>query len=526
VGPLIGLAAGRLVTARGAASASRHRLPSRNPYVVLGCCLASLAVLYAPTIVSILKTWSQDPFGHGYFVPAGVAYLAWSRHERIAPTDLRPAVGALALVGFLSSMWLASNLTGIGLIQQFCLVAMFAAVTWAVLGAAAARALAFPLGLLFFALPFGDMLAANLQVFTARFALGALTLSGVHPVLEGTVIAIADTRWRVTEGCGGINYLVASLAVGYLYAGVVYRQWGHRLMFVVASAVVPLVANGLRVYTTILLDHLGATRVAAGMGHYLYGLLVFGLVMSVLFITCGRWREEPSSNDRPEPGSERANGVVSQAAAGRTVVCATIAVLLAAIGPVAAWAIALPLGSDRAIRYSPPSVALPWEKTGEDLLPWTPRFMAPRAEFLETFRSGGQVVKLYVADYGANQPNAMLASRSNLLFDELWRLEGERRRTIVWNGQSFQVTERLLRSAQSSLVVWNWYQIGDRTTANRYVAKLRLAMARALRSREGSAAFAVATEEQPGVDAAAVLAAFVGQISRSHPAVADPSEGT
>ena len=49
----------------------------------------------------------------------------------------------------------------------------------------------------------------------------------------------------MTEACGGINYFVAS-SVGYLCAGAVYRQWGHRVAFLVASALMPLAANGLR----------------------------------------------------------------------------------------------------------------------------------------------------------------------------------------------------------------------------------------------------------------------------------------
>jgi exosortase/archaeosortase family protein len=54
--------------------------------------------------------------------------------------------------------------------------------------------------------------------------------------------------------------LLRSLLVGYLYAGLVYRQWRHRLAFLGAAALVPLAANGLRVYTTILLDQYGASR--------------------------------------------------------------------------------------------------------------------------------------------------------------------------------------------------------------------------------------------------------------------------
>ena len=218
---------------------------------------------------------------------------------------------------------------------------MAVAVTWAVLGTAA-RALAFPLGLLLFSLPFGGVIAPAFQELTSHLALTMLTLSNVRAVLEGYVISIGEDSWRVTEACGGINYFVASLAVGYVYAGAVYRQWGHRAAFLLASAVIPLIANGLRVYTTILLDHLGATYLVAGMGHYLYGVLIFGIVMGVLFMTCGRWREEPSTGEAPVSLPQGSATVISAASTRRTLLCATIAMLLVAIGPLSVRVLRLP----------------------------------------------------------------------------------------------------------------------------------------------------------------------------------------
>jgi len=142
-----------------------------------------------------------------------------------------------------------------------------------------------------------------------------------------------NNTWQVTEACGGINYLIASLVVGYLYAGTVYRRWRHRLAFLVSSALVPLAANALRVYTTILLDYLGASRVVSGMLHYLFGVLVFGIVMIVLFAICGRWREDPSTGEDPTFLPPPVVPVVSMR---RAVLCVTLAALLVVIGPVAA----------------------------------------------------------------------------------------------------------------------------------------------------------------------------------------------
>jgi EpsI family protein len=443
---------------------------------------------------------------------AAAAYLAWTRRERVASTNPRPAFVALPFLGLLSFLWLLGTLISATLLQQVSLLTMFVAVAWAVLGSAAVRALTFPLGLLLFAVPLGERLAPTLQEFTARAAVTMLTLSGVHPVLDDHRISIAEKTWHVTQACGGINYLVASLAVGYVYAGTVYRQWGHRVAFLVASALVPLAANAVRVYATILLDHLGATRVASGMLHYLFGVLVFGIMMSVLFVTCGHWREEPSTGDDPTFLRQRVAPVPS---ARHAVLCATLGMLLVLMGPVSARVFWLPRGPEGTILQNPPAVSPPWKAVDGNLLAWSPRFVTPQSEFLQTYKSGDHVVKLYVARYGANQPSVKLTSRANLLYGHPWWSAGDRHRTIVLGGQSFQVNETLLQSPESSLLVWNWYEIDRGYTGNTYAAKLLLAKAMLFRSGEGSAAIALATEERPGVEAVAVLRAFANSLSPS-----------
>jgi exosortase A len=485
----------------------------RNAFITLGCCLVVLVLVYRASVASLLQTWTRDPFGLGYFVLPAAAYIAWSRRQRLLSLTPRPAFAALPILGLASFLWLLGNLTNTIVVQQVCLVTMVVAVTWGVLGTAVARALRFPLGLLLFAVPLGDRLVPLLQDFTAHFAVRMLALSHVPAVLEGSVISVAEDRWRVAEACGGLSYLVTSLAVGYLYAGAVYRQWGHRAAFVFASAVLPIAANGLRVYTTILFDLFGPASVASGMHHHLYGLLVFAIVISVLFIACGGWHEEPSDGNDAMSVAQRSIPRVPAPSIWRTALCATVVMLLVASGPLAARMLWLPRGPEENIRQNAPEVSLPWKPVDGDLLTWSPRFVAPRSEFVQTYKSGTQFVRLYVASYGASQPGVKLASKLNLLYDERWSSAGERDRPIVLDGQSFQVSERVLRSPQSSLLVWNWYQVEGGFTGDDYLAKLLLAKARLFRSREASAAIAIATEEQPGIEATAVLGEFIQHVS-------------
>jgi EpsI family protein len=187
--------------------------------------------------------------------------------------------------------------------------------------------------------------------------------------------------------------------------------------------------------------------------------------------------------------------------------CATVAMLLIASGPLCARVLSSASHVERSMRQPRPEVSLPWKPVDGDPVAWSPRFVTPVSDVLRTYRSGIQVVKLTVASHGANQSGVTIAG------DEPYSLMNERHRTIVFEGQSLSVSETLLRSAQSSLLVWNWYKVDGRFTGNHYLAKLLLAKATLTRSPEGATAIAVATEEQPGVDAAGVRRQFVAHVS-------------
>jgi EpsI family protein len=311
----------------------------------------------------------------------------------------------------------------------------------------------------------------------------------------------------VSEGCGGVNYVVAAVAVGYVYAGVVYHNWRHRFGFLVASVLVSLIGNGLRVFTTILLDHVGATRVAAGMGHEFYGLLVFAIMMSALITTCGRWDDARPSRSRSTWFSEVAVNLPIPSIR-RTVLCAMAGMLLVAGGPVSARMLSSLGGVEAPVRQKLPEVSSPWRAVSKDLIMWSPRFVTPGSEFLQTYQSGDKVVKLYVASYSPG-PGANVASRSNVLYEDPWWSLGERRRPIVLEGKSLQAHEISLRSRQSSLLVWSWYEVGGTMTGDRYVAKLFLAKARLFRNRQECRAIVVAT---PSEAAARVLREFVTHV--------------
>jgi EpsI family protein len=161
-----------------------------------------------------------------------------------------------------------------------------------------------------------------------------------------------------------------------------------------------------------------------------------------------------------------------------------------------------------------PLASSPWRMSSNGVYGWKPSFPASNAELIQSYESQEQAVTLYLAYCAPGRQDTKLVSAMNSLFDrKLWWRTGEGQAAVTLEGQSFYVHETFIRSAQQSLVVWNWYWIDGKFTGNEYFAKYLLARARFLGSRQGAAALAVATEDPSGARAAEVLKEFLNHIA-------------
>lgn len=485
----------------------------RHRYIYLAITLVLLALMYRETSATILSSWSKDPLGHGYLVLPAALYWAWRQRHFVASAQTAPAFWWLPLLGIVAFAWLVGNLSNAIVVQQICLVLMFIGLVWGTLGTSGARSLFFAFGLLIFALPFADWVVPALQESTARLAVMLLQITGVPALLQGLVVAIPGSRWEVAEACSGINYLMSSLLLGYLYAGLVYRTWPHRIGFFLASGIVALFANGLRVYFTILAASFGAASVADGMRHYAVGWIVFAIIAWITIMTCGHWREDEPATDLAVQGIQEPR--LASARLHRAPIAFLVAaVLILATAPLAArqlW-----VASDGAGPTAPASVEVadPWEGVARDLYPEVPRFLGPSAEFLRTFQSAGHNVRLDVAHYrGPDARHGMPARTVPATSSADTRIESSRRRRITLDGQSFDVQESILLSSRSALVVWTWYAVDGVYASGWYRTKLMLAKSRLLGSAGGAAAFTLSTPHQEEDRGVAILEDFVAHLT-------------
>jgi exosortase len=181
-----------------------------------------------------------------------------------------------------------------------------------VLGWRLSYRMAGPLLYLYFLVPFGAFITPWLQGFTTSFVVNGLNLLNIPNYSDGYAIEIPEGSFLVAEACAGLRFLIASIAFGYLYAMLMYRSPVRRGVFMLASIIVPIIANGFRALGIVVLGHILGNAQAAVADHLIYGWLFFSVVILLLIAVGLPFRQDqrpmvatrPARAARPNPGRE------------------------------------------------------------------------------------------------------------------------------------------------------------------------------------------------------------------------------
>jgi exosortase A len=477
--------------------------------------LAAL-MLYRDTLATMVATWSDsETFAHGFIVPPIALWLAWRRRADLATlaSTFAPAPSALLIVAAAGVAWLVGEAATVNALRQFALVTMLIGLVPAVAGWPVARALTFPLGFLYFAVPFGEFLLPVLMRHTADFTVFALRATGIPVYREGLQFVIPSGNWSVVEACSGVRYLIASLMGGALFAYLNYRSARRRALFMAFALVLPIVANWLRAYFIVLIGHFSSNRLAVGVDHLIYGWVFFGIVIGTMFFVGMRWAEI----DTPPAAGRAAPSSTSARAPWRHVVATVAALAVLALPLVASWR------AERAVEFAAPRLqpprslaVLPPADTAA-LPEWQPAFSRPAASFNQRYANGLHAVGLYVGYYRHQSAGSKLVSSINMLVrsdDEQWNQVESGERTLATPAGPVAVDVARLRQRAalvdgSEMTVWRLYWIDGTFEANDARTKLRGAWQRLRGRGDDGAALVFYTTAPTRASADAALEAFV-----------------
>jgi exosortase A len=484
--------------------------PSSAPrwrYGLLIAALCALLGVYLPTAAAMAEIWwRSQTFAHGFLILPVCLWLVWRQRDRLAAVRCRPSPPMLLVLAALGATWMLAAVANVQVLQQYMLVSMLAVTVAAVLGWRYAAAIAFPLAYLLLAVPFGEVFIPPLIEFTTRFTVGALQMVGIPVFQENNYLALPSGNWSVVEACSGLRYLIASVALGTLYAYLTYRSPVRRVAFMVVAVVLPVLANGVRAFTIVLVGHLSNMTLAVGIDHLIYGWLFFGLVSVLMFWTGARWREAAL----PLPAGSPAVTAPSSTPAAFAAM-ALAAVLVAAVWPPLAGIALQAAPPDRApearLSLLPPPP--PWRTA--DMAPndWHVLHRGQPQRWQANYIHGASKVSLQLTWYRHQSKGEELLARvwNALPLDgPQWKELASEPRTVRVGSHSFTVEQTIVQAGAVKLLVWRWYRQAGVDTDSPLLLKLLLARSKLLGGADGAAEISLTAgyDEQPAQAAAAM----------------------
>lgn len=479
--------------------------------------IALFAIFYE-TFWSIVSIWlHSETFAHGLLIVPIVLYLIWNKRLEVATiSDTSVDWKVLLLVFPLGLAWLLGQLVHVLVVQQLAVVAILIVGFWYILGDKITAVLIFPFGFLFLGVPMGENLIAPMMDLTAVSTVKMVQLSGIPVYRDGMYFSLPSGNWSVVEACSGVRYLIASFTLGVLYAYMTYTSSLRRIAFVVASIIVPIVANLLRAYFIVMLGHWSDMTIATGVDHLIYGWIFFGFVMFLLFWIGSLWREKEGTTASEDNSPLRLDNQPTSVLKPQFRAFAVIA--FAAVWPVIASGIAVTNEptNERVTSVVPP--AGNWSSNDSSDEHWVPMSITSNSQFSTFYKMGDVVVGLSI-DYFYPQSDSMEVIGNTYALigsTKAWRLKTLRKVQVGWGTDTLNVDQLSLVGETEKLVTWVWYRIGDTYTSNPYSAKVFQVLEKIFGSGRGTMRIVLTTsakEDEAGSEM--ILQEFVNAHSQN-----------
>jgi len=451
-----------------------------------------MLALFWPTVEGMVYIWyNRETYTHGFLILPISLWLIWQKRHHLAAFTPQPSPGLLVFVCGGLLVWVLARLTGVLVVEQAAFIGVLISALASLLGWQVAKFLAFPLLFLFFAVPMGEDLVPPMMEFTATFTVEALKLTGIPVYRDGLWFSLPSGNWSVVEACSGVRYLIASVTLGVMYAYITYHTLWKRLLFIALSAIVPVLANGVRAYIIVMIGHLSEMKYATGVDHLIYGWVFFGIVMFILFWIGSRWQE-----DQAPPGFVAPPRAMSSQTVGIRVLAIALTTLLVSAAVVWGTQRAEDVDIQTVGTLHAPAAAGDWVRSGEPAL-WSARHQPTEFRIEARYTRGDEDVQLFAALFPRQRQGNEAINQDNTISTDLLRSSDLGARRVMLGDEEVMVNRSkaivVRDGVQHQHLVWQWYRVAGHNLTNRYQGKAWEALARIYPGRADGAWIAVTT---------------------------------
>jgi exosortase A len=435
----------------------------------LAAVLLALGAVFFADIAAALNVWWVYPaYSHCFLIIPISAWLIWERRPALlSDTPASTPVALLGAIPFLA-LWFVGRFASITEFRQFALVGLAEVAIIAILGWHIFRKISFACLYLFFLVPTGQYLIPPLQEITAKFVDVGLTLFSIPYYRDGLIFDLVNGRYEIAEACAGLRFLIATVALGVLFAHMMYRRPWKIAAFLAACIVFPIIGNGIRALLTVMVANYTSNRVAAGFDHIVYGWVFAVTIIFIVMYVGSKFRD--TDVDAP-----LAPGVARPMHVSTLLATALGALALLSIPPAISHAVdGQPVFADQA-KLDDAVTPAGWRKLApaED---WAINFDAGAASVSAGLaRANGAAVPVDVNIQYYNRTRdaaSLLSARNHAWRTEDWHATEHRAASLDTKGTRIPFDEAVINNGDAKRLVWTTYWIDGRYTTSSLMVRL------------------------------------------------------
>ena len=301
------------------------------------------------------------------------------------------------------------------------------------------------------------------------FVIKSIELIGIPIYSEGNVFSLPSGNWSVVEACSGTRYLFASITLGALYAYLTYSNYYKRAIFIVISAIVPIVSNWIRALSIVLIAHYNDMALAKGIDHFLFGWVFFGIVIFILFWLGSFWAD---TKDEVEAVTEP---VVLQRDKKNVVLVSLISIFIISLGAVINNYLNSRTSPDLLSDKITISGTSGWKVSDNVTIKWEYDYVNPSLEFQSEFIKDDKIVGVYIAYYASQKQNSELINSANIMSyvdNPIWHQLEQTTLQINLAGNTERIIEIHLTSEQQDILLFRWNNISGKVITSDYQGKM------------------------------------------------------
>jgi len=234
---------------------------------------------YWPTLNKIVAAWINQPdYSHGFIVLPVALFFIWARRSSFPIGSVHPSVAGLILLLLAGLLRVVAGLYFLQPLDGWTIPIWVAGAVLLLLGWQCLKWSLPSIVFLWFMVPIPysaeRWLSLPLQRVATKLSTASLQMLGQPAISEGNTIWLGDHQLFVAEACSGMRIFIGISALSFAYVLFARWNWWQKLLVLIITIPVAIVANVTRIVVTGLLYQFVSGDAAHSFGHDFAGLVM------------------------------------------------------------------------------------------------------------------------------------------------------------------------------------------------------------------------------------------------------------